>query len=130
MLTNNERTLMSQGFGEVFGTLNEVTWLTKTPCTEDDDDFGIHPSNCTVCGGTGYTTESADIEADVIEIVGDERLVVDAGLLSGGDLLIRTLATNDVQVNDHVTYKGNTYKVRFRNLDQLGMFFEIGANRE
>ena len=99
LITEAEKTAFRTTAGEIFTALNSVSWKTLTAC-ECIDEYGIADPECEECGGDGVTESSKSIAADVQEITGDERVAVEAGILKRGDLVIRTLTTNQVKVGD------------------------------
>lgn len=128
VLSEAEKTAFKKAIGEVFAALNSVSWKTLKACTCMDS-YGIPDPNCLLCGGDGVTENSTTISADVQEITGDERIAVEAGILERGDLIVRTLATNNVKVGDIITHSSKDYEVKFVRPDQIEAYIEIGCGK-
>lgn len=126
MQINKEQ--IKRDFEAIFGALNSISWLTKTACSCIDD-YGIPDPNCSFCGGSGYTETTKAIQADVETLKGDERIAVDAGILNAGDLVVRTSIDNEIKVGDKLTYNSQSYEVRYVTIDQLKIYYEIGAHK-
>ena len=89
---------------------------SRTACTKIDS-YGIHignagnnPLTCTTCGGDGFIETSTTFYPEVFYVRGDERIVIEAGILAQGDVILKvktgyTLATNDQIVIDSVNFK-------------------------
>ena len=89
---------------------------SRTACTAIDS-FGIHignagnnPLTCTTCGGDGFIETSTTFYPEVFYVRGDERIVIEAGILAQGDVILKvktgyTLATDDQIVIDSVNFK-------------------------
>ena len=158
LITEAEKTAFRTTAGEIFTALNSVSWKTLTAC-ECVDEYGIADPECEECGGDGVTElssftfslakygqilfgtkrfgqtfelipeKSNTIAADVQEITGDERVAVEAGILKRGDLIVRTLTTNQVKVGDIITHSGKDYEVKYVRPDQLELYLEIGCGK-
>ena len=128
LITEAEKTAFKTTAGEIFTALNSVSWKTLTAC-ECVDGYGIADPECEECGGDGFTENSKSIAADVQEITGDERIAIEAGILKRGDLVIRTLIDNQVQVGDTITHSGKDYEVKFVRPDQIEAYLEIGCGK-
>ena len=128
MLIPSDKEIIKSSFEEIFENLNTVTWVTKTVC-DCQDSYGIADPDCTDCDGTGYAETSTTIEADVQELKGDERIIVDAGSLNAGDIVIRTSFDNNLKVDDLITYNSKTYEIKYVVLDQLEVFIQAGAHK-
>jgi len=112
----------------LFTALNSINWSTKTTCTCIDA-YGIPDPDCSLCDGIGYTETTKAIQADVETLKGDERIVTDAGILNAGDLVVRTSVDNEVKVGDKLSYNSQDYEVRYVTIDQLQIYYEIGAHK-
>lgn len=128
LITEAEKTAFKTTAGEIFTALNSVSWKTLTAC-ECVDGYGIADSECEECGGDGFTENSKSIAADVQEITGDERVAVEAGILKRGDLIVRTLTTNQVKVGDIITHSGKDYEVKFVRSDQIEAYLAVGCGK-
>jgi len=123
-----DKEFIKSSFAEIFEALNSVVWTKKTICSCQDA-YGIADPDCSYCSGTGYIKASSIIEADVQELKGDERIVVDAGILNAGDIIVRTTVDNKLRVDDFITYNAKTYEVKYVILDQLEVFIQVGAHK-
>ena len=123
-----DKAYIKDSFSKVFKALNTAIWTKKVICSCQDD-YGLIDPECPYCNGSGYIQDSTVIEADVQELKGDERIVVDAGILNTGDIIVRTIADNDIKIDDFITYQDKTYQVKYVILDQLGVFIQVGAHR-
>lgn len=89
---------------------------SRTACTAIDS-YGVHvgnagnnPLTCTTCGGDGFIETLTTFWPEVYIVKGDERIVVNAGILAQGDAILKvktgyTLATNDLIKIDSTYYK-------------------------
>jgi len=123
-----DKEFIKSSFAEIFENMNSVSWVTRVDC-DCVDDYGIPDPDCTKCKGTGYTTTSTTIEADVQELKGDERIVVDAGILNAGDIIIRTSFDNGLKVDDLIAHNSKSYQIKYVVLDQLEVFIQAGAHK-
>jgi len=127
-INETEKLAFKDTMADIFSALNSVTLKSRTACTCKDD-YGVFDPECKTCNGTGYTEKSKTIAADVQEITGDERIAIEAGILKRGDLVIRTLIDNQVQVGDTITHSGKDYEVKFVRPDQIEAYLEIGCGK-
>jgi len=123
-----DKEFIKSSFAEIFKNMNSVSWVKKSICVCLDD-YGIPDPECTKCNGTGYTTTSTTIEADVQELKGDERIVIDAGILNAGDIIVRTSFDNGLKVDDLITHNSKSYQIKYVVLDQLEVFIQAGAHK-
>ena len=128
LITEAEKTAFRTTAGEIFTALNSVSWKTLTAC-ECIDEYGIADPECEECGGDGVTESSKSIAADVQEITGDERVAVEAGILKRGDLIVRTLITNQVKVGDIITHSSKDYEMKFVRPDQIEAYLAVGCGK-
>ena len=128
LITEAEKTAFKTTAGEIFTALNSVSWKTLTAC-ECIDEYGIADPECEECGGEKKKKKSNTIAADVQEITGDERVAVEAGILKRGDLIVRTLITNQVKVGDIITHSGKDYEVKFVRPDQIEAYLAVGCGK-
>ncbi len=123
-----DRDYIKSSFEEIFEAMNTVVWVRKTLCSCQDN-YGIAEPDCPHCDGTGSIETQNTIFADVQELKGDERIVVDAGVLNAGDIIVRTTADNPLKVDDLIIYNSKTYQIVYHRLDQLGTFIQAGAHK-
>ena len=122
------KTYIKNSVAEVLSAINSISVIVKTTCTCIDD-YGIPDPTCELCGGLGYTTNSTTVSADVQELRGDERIVVDSGILNAGDILVRIPISNSVGLNDIITYNSRNYEIKYIKIDQLGSYYEVGGHK-
>ena len=128
MITQSDRERIKFDFENIFNSLNTVTWESRVNC-QCLDSYGIPNPECLICSGSGYTETSNTINADVEVLKGDERIIVEAGLLKAGDIIVRTSIDNNIAVGDRLTYNSQDYEVRFVSPDQLEVYYEIGGHK-
>jgi len=126
MLIN--KTYIKNSVSEVLSAINSISINTKTVCTCVDT-YGIADPNCELCDGLGYTMKGTTVSADVQELRGDERIVVDAGILNAGDILVRIPISNSVTLEDTITYNSQVYEIKYIKIDQLGSYYEVGGHK-
>lgn len=123
-----DKTYIKNSVAEVLSAINSISINVKTACTCIDD-YGIADPNCKLCDGLGYTIKDTTISADVQELRGDERIVVDSGILNAGDILVRIPISNSVELNDIITYNSQNYQIKYIKIDQLGTYYEVGGHK-
>ena len=123
-----DKTYIKNSVAEVLSAINSISINVKTAC-DCIDDYGIADPACTICGGLGYTLKNTTIAADVQELRGDERIVVDSGILNAGDILVRIPISNSVELNDIITYNSQNYEIKYIKIDQLGTYYEVGGHK-
>ena len=123
-----DKTYIKNSVAEVLSAINSISINVKTPCSCIDD-YGIADPACVICGGLGYTITDTTISADVQELRGDERIVVDSGTLNAGDILVRIPISNSVELNDIITYNSQNYEIKYIKIDQLGTYYEVGGHK-
>ena len=123
-----DKTYIKNSVAEVLSAINSISINVKTAC-DCIDDYGIADPACTICGGLGYTLTDTTIAADVQELRGDERIVVDSGILNAGDILVRIPISNSVELNDIITYNSQNYEIKYIKIDQLGTYYEVGGHK-
>ena len=123
-----DKTYIKNSVAEVLSAINSISINAKTACTCIDD-YGIADPNCKLCDGLGYTIRGTTISADVQELRGDERIVVDSGILNAGDILVRIPISNSVELNDIITYNSQNYQIKYIKIDQLGTYYEVGGHK-
>ena len=123
-----DKTYIKNSVAEVLSAINSISINAKTVCTCIDS-YGIADPACELCGGLGYTLKKTTVAADVQELRGDERIVVDSGILNAGDILARIPISNSIELNDIITYNSQNYQVRYIKIDQLGTYYEVGGHK-
>ena len=123
-----DKTYIKNSVAEVLSAINSISINAKTACTCIDD-YGIADPNCKLCDGLGYTIRGTTISADVQELRGDERIVVDSGILNAGDIIVRIPISNSVELNDIITYNSQNYQIKYIKIDQLGTYYEVGGHK-
>jgi len=123
-----DKTYIKNSVAEVLSAINSISINVKTACTCIDD-YGIADPTCELCDGLGYTIRGTTISADVQELRGDERIVVDSGILNAGDILVRIPISNSVELNDIITYNSQNYQIKYIKIDQLGTYYEVGGHK-
>lgn len=128
MITQSDRERIKLDFENIFKSLNSLTWTTKTLCSCFDA-YGIPNPKCELCSGTGYTETTNTIDADIEVLKGDERVIIEAGMLKAGDIIIRTSIDNKIKVGDKLTHNSQDYEVKFVSPDQLEVYYEVGGHK-
>lgn len=128
VLNDDEKAAFKASISDIFSSLNSVSWKKRTEC-ECKDEYGVFDPECKTCNGTGTTETSKTIAADVQEITGDERIAIEAGILKRGDLIVRTLTTNQVKVGDIITHSSKDYEVKFVKPDQIEAYLAVGCGK-
>jgi hypothetical protein len=123
-----DKTYIKNSVAEVLSAINSISINVKTACTCIDD-YGIADPACELCDGLGYTIRDTTISADVQELRGDERIVVDSGILNAGDIIVRIPISNSVELNDIITYNSQNYEIKYIKIDQLGTYYEVGGHK-
>lgn len=123
-----DKTYIKNSVAEVLSAINSISINVKTAC-DCIDAYGIADPACELCGGLGYTLKNTTIAADVQELRGDERIVVDSGILNAGDILVRIPISNSIELNDIITYNSQNYQVKYIKIDQLGTYYEVGGHK-
>jgi len=123
-----DKTYIKNSVAEVLSAINSISINAKTACTCIDS-YGIADPTCELCDGLGYTIRGTTISADVQELRGDERIVVDSGILNAGDILVRIPISNSVELNDIITYNSQNYQIKYIKIDQLGTYYEVGGHK-
>lgn len=123
-----DKTYIKNSVAEVLSAINSISINVKTVCTCIDS-YGIADPACELCGGLGYTIDDTTVTADVQELRGDERIVVDSGILNAGDILVRIPISNSIELNDIITYNSQNYQVKYIKIDQLGTYYEVGGHK-
>lgn len=128
MITQSDRERIKLDFENIFKSLNSLTWTAKTLCSCFDA-YGIPNPECELCSGTGYIETMNTIDADIEVLKGDERVIIEAGMLKTGDIIIRTSIDNKIKVGDKLTHNSQDYEVRFVSPDQLEVYYEVGGHK-
>lgn len=123
-----DKTYIKNSVAEVLSAINSISINTKTACSCIDD-YGIPSPTCVLCGGLGYTMKGTTVSVDVQELRGDERIVVDSGILNAGDILVRIPISNSVKLEDTITYNSQDYQIKYIKIDQLGSYYEVGGHK-
>jgi len=128
MITQSDRERIKLDFENIFKSLNSLTWTAKALCSCFDA-YGIPNPECELCSGIGYTETMNIIDADIEVLKGDERVIIEAGMLKAGDIIIRTSIDNKIKVGDKLTHNSQDYEVRFVSPDQLEVYYEVGGHK-
>lgn len=128
MITQSDRERIKLDFVTIFKSLNSLIWTAKTLCSCFDA-YGIPNPKCELCSGTGYIETMNTIDADIEVLKGDERVIIEAGMLKAGDIIIRTSIDNKIKVGDKLTHNSQDYEVKFVSPDQLEVYYEVGGHK-
>lgn len=101
---------------------------SRTACTEVDSygvhvgDLGNNPLTCTTCGGDGFIETLTTFYPEVYWVKGDERIVVNAGILAQGDVILKVKTGYALATNDLIKIDSDYFKRVHKVLDVANTF--------
>ena len=102
--------------------------ISRTPCTEVDSygihigDLGNNPSTCATCGGDGFIETETVFYPVVSYVKGDERIVVETGILEKGDVIAKVKTGYALNDDDQIKIGSDYFKRVHKTIDSLDTF--------